>query len=117
MSSRRRWLGRLLTVALSVAWIATAACANAERVPAIHHHPMPCCPPEAGCQGCSAAACAAEQAPEKREIQKSVSVVRMALAVDVSRERETRLTERLRELTPGLRFAAAVFRLKEDLRI
>lgn len=79
---------------------------------------MPCCPSDdAGTQGCSAAQCAV-QAPEKKEVQSGEQVVNLLVADAVSSDRAVTPRGRaLRELTPGLRFAATVFRLKDDLRI
>lgn len=103
--------GRMLTVALSVAWLATAVCAA--QTPATHR-PMPCCPPQAATQGCSAQC---EQAPEKTEAQSGEQVAILPVADAVPFDGAAPRAEALWELTPGLRFAAAVFRLKDDLRI
>ena len=111
-------MGRMLALALTVAWVATVACADAQQTPAMHRHHMPCCPhDDAGTQGCSTAQCTV-QAPEKKEVQSGEQVVSLLVADAVSSD--WAVTPRagvLRELTPGLRFAAAVFRLKDDLRI
>ena len=110
--------GRMLTLALSAAWVSTVACANAQQTPAMHRHNMPCCPrDDAGTQGCSTAQCAV-QAPKKTEAQSGEQVVNLLVAQAVSSDwAVTPRAEALRELTPGLRFAAADFRLKDDLRI
>lgn len=108
-------MGRMLTVALSAAWLATVTCADAKQIAAVHRH-MPCCPPQTRTQGCSTAQC--DQAPEKTEAWSSEQVARAPFAEAVhSGGTATRRMEALRELTPGLRFRAAVFRLKDDLRI
>lgn len=105
----------MLALVLSVAWVATVACADAQ--PAMHHHHMPCCPSDAGTQGCSTGQCAV-QAPEKKEVQSGERAANLPVADAASSD--WAVTPRagvLRELTPGLRFAATVFRLKDDLRI
>ncbi len=108
-------MGRVLTPALIAAWLATAACAEAQQTPSMHHH-MRCCPPQAGPRGCSSAQC--EQAPEKTETQRGEQVGTLPVAGAVTFDwAVTPRAEALRELTPGLRFRAAVFRLKDDLRI
>lgn len=117
MSFLHRRTGRILALALSVAWVATVACADAQPT-AMHRHHMPCCPQDdAGTPGCSTAQCAV-QAPEKKEVQSGEQVVNLPVADTVSSD--WAVTPRagvLRELTPGLCYAAAVFRLKDDLRI
>jgi hypothetical protein len=108
-------MGRMLTLALTAAWLATAACAAAQQTPGMHRA-MPCCPPQAGTQGCSTAQCA--QAPEKTEAQSGAQVAISPIADALSSDcAVTPRVEASRELTPGLRFAAAVFRLKDDLRV
>lgn len=110
-----RRVRRLLTLVLTIAWLATAACANAERIPEIHRH-MPCCPAQAGTPGCSTAQCG--QVLERTEIRSGARVANLPVAEGVSSHWSVpRSAESLRELTPGLRFRAAVFRLKDDLRI
>jgi hypothetical protein len=106
---------QILTLALTAAWLAMVACADAHPTPALHRS-MPCCPPNAGTQECSLAQC--EQAPEKTEIRSGDQAARLPVADAADFERPVTLAaEALRELTPGLRFSAAVFRLKDDLRI
>lgn len=106
----------MLALALSVAWVASIACANAQPAPVTPRHHMPCCPPDAGPKGCSTAQC--EQAPEKTEAQSGEQVATSPVADAVPSDwAVTPRGEALREMTPGLRFAAAVFRLKDDLRI
>lgn len=109
-------MGQMLTLALTAAWLATAACADAQQTSAMHRHHMPCCPAHAGTPGCSTAQC--EQPPEKTEAQSGERVATL-LVVDAPPTdwARTPRTEALWELTPGLRFRAAVFRLKDDLRI
>jgi hypothetical protein len=115
MSSLHGRIGRMLMLALIAAWLATAACAAAQQAPAMHRY-MPCCPPQAGTQGCSTAQC--EQTPEKKEVQSGEQVAALPVAQAVSSDGAvTPRAETLRELTPGLRLAASVFRLKDDLRI
>jgi hypothetical protein len=106
---------QVLTLALTAAWLATATCAATQQTPAMHRH-MPCCPPQARTQGCSTAQC--EQAPEKTEARSAEQVATLLVAETVSFDwAVTPQVDALRKLTPGLRFAAAVFRLKDDLRI
>jgi hypothetical protein len=108
----------MLVLALCAAWIAAVACANAQPTPGMHRHHMPCCPQDdAGTQCCSPAQCAV-QAPKKTEAQ-SRDQVRTLLVADAvfSDLAVTPRAGELREMTPGLRFAGAVFRLKDDLRI
>ena len=81
---------------------------------------MPCCPRAGNGESCSTARCT-EQVPEKAEAQ----VVKAregegAVALPPVRTdgmRASPVAEPVRELTSGLRFSAAVFRLKDDLRI
>ena len=108
-------VGQLLTLALTIAWLATIACADAQ--PGMHRHHMPCCPRDAGTPGCTTAQCAV-QAPEKKEAKSDEHVVNVALADALPPDWSvTPRAGLLRELTPGLRYRAAVFRLKDDLRI
>jgi hypothetical protein len=84
----------------------------------VHRHHMPCCPrDDAGAKGCSTSQCAV-QASKKTEAQSGEQVVNLLVADAVFSD--LAVIPRagvLRELTPGLRFAASVFRLKDDLRI
>lgn len=115
MSFLRERMVRMLTLALTTAWLATATCAATQQTPAMDRH-MPCCPPQAGTQGCPTAQC--EQAPKKTEAQSREQLTTLPVAEAVSADwAVTPRREALRELTPGLRFAAAVFRLKDDLQI
>jgi hypothetical protein len=116
MSFIRGRMGQMLALVLSAAWVASIACADTQPTPVMHPDHMPCCPPDAGTQGCSSAQC--EQAPEKTEAQSGEQVAALPVADAVPSD--WAVTPRwgaLRELTPDLRFAAAVFRLKDDLRI
>lgn len=115
MSFLQGRMSRTIALALTAAWVAMGVCAVAGQTPAMHRN-MPCCPPQAGTQGCSAAQC--EQAPEKTEAQSGEQVATLPVADAVPSDfAGPPRAEALRELTPGLRFAAAVFRLKDDLRI
>lgn len=106
----------MLALTLSVAWVASIACADSQPTPVMHRQHMPCCPPDAGTQRCSTAQC--EQASEKTEAQSGEQVAALPVADAVPADWSvTPRAEALREMTPGLRFAAAVFRLKDDLRI
>ena len=118
MSFLHRRTGRILALALSVAWVAAVVCADAQQTPAIPRHHMPCCPQhDAGTPGCSTAQCAV-QAPEKKEAQSGEQLVNLLAAEVVPSDwAAAPRAGLLRELTPGLRYAAAVFRLKDDLRI
>jgi hypothetical protein len=108
-------LGRVLTLTLIAAWLGMTACAAVQQTPATHR-PMPCCPPQAGTRGCSASQC--EQAPEITEVQSGGHLAALPVAkAAFSDWAVAPRTEAESELTPGLRFAAAVFRLKDDLRI
>lgn len=67
----------MLALMLSAAWVASIACADVQARPVMHHH-MPCCPPDAGTQGCSTAQC--ERAPEKTEAQSGEQVATLPVA-------------------------------------
>lgn len=116
LSFRQGRMGQVLTLALTVAWLAAAACADARQMPTMHHRPMRCCPPNAGTEQCSSAQC--EQTPEKTEAQNGERTATLhILGAELSGSAVTLRAAAIRELTPGLRFGAAVFRLKDDLRI
>jgi hypothetical protein len=113
-------MSRWLALAMAIVWVVAVASAEAVLTPAMHCHDMPCCPrSDGGMQSCSTAQCA-EQVPEKAEAQSAAKEpVRVALSVAAmpAGAGAPRLGIRQMELTPGLRPAAAVFRLKDDLRI
>lgn len=112
---------RWLALVLAVAWVSAVASADTLLTPSMHCHHMPCCPrSDGGSQECSTAQCA-EQVPEKAEAQSSAERQERAgqvaaSAVPVGSAARPAVAA-ARELMPGLRFTAAVFRLKDDLRI
>ncbi len=112
--------GRALALALAVVWIATLAIGDTAVTPAMHcqRGHMPCCPQNSNGESCSSARCT-EQVPEKSETQAAGERRDEAIAVAPVRvDAPNRVaTVPARELTAGLRYEAAVFRLKDDLRI
>ncbi len=125
IGSFHRRTGKVLGLVLAAVWVVTLAFADTAVAPAMQcqRGHMPCCPSTGnseGCVGnnCSAARCT-EQVPEKAEAQTvkaregeaaAASPVWMD-AVGLS------IAQPVRELMPGLRYHAPVFRLKDDLRI
>lgn len=104
---------------MAVVWVMTVASANTVLTPVMRCHNMPCCPrSDGGLQSCSTAQCA-EQVPEKAEGQiaaKDLAAASLppALLPRVALERAFEVPQQ--ELTAGLRYSVAVFRLKDDLR-
>lgn len=121
MGKLHRRTGRALALALSAVWVVTLAFADTAVTPAMHCHRshMPCCPRSDNGESCSDARCT-EQVPEKAEAQVvqekegEAEAVVLPAGIDTASQPAR---EPLRELTPGLRYGAAVFRLKDDLRI
>ncbi|MGA7353442.1 MAG: hypothetical protein WBP95_08395 [Acidobacteriaceae bacterium] len=115
-----RRTSRVLALALSAVWIATLAQADTAVTPAMHcqRGHMPCCPRSGNGESCSSARCT-EQVPEKAETQVVKAKEGEAVALPPVRTdgMGRPAAEPMRELTSGLRFSAAVFRLKDDLRI
>ncbi len=111
---------RWVTLALAVVWVSTVASADAVLTPVMHCHNMPCCPrSDGGMQECSTAQCA-EQTPERAESQavaKEAGATSSPATALPTEPAIPRLAAPRLELTQGLRFSAAVFRLKDDLRI
>jgi hypothetical protein len=114
-----RWTSKALSAALIALWTATLACAATAVTPAARcqRNHAPCCPRTDG-QSCANAECA-RQAPSKSESratqnQRECSAPIAVAALDVAHRLSP---EPARELTEGVRFRAAVFRLKDDLRI
>lgn len=71
-------------------------------------------------QSCSTAQCA-EQVPEKVESQSAakedVGSSLLPATVTATTVKARRFADPQRELTQGIRYSAAIFRLKDDLRI
>ncbi|MFZ0632298.1 MAG: hypothetical protein WA399_01415 [Acidobacteriaceae bacterium] len=113
-------MSRWLALALAVVWVMAVASANVMLTPAMHCHNMPCCPrSDGGMQSCSTAQCA-EQVPEKAESQsaaKELDTASMPAALWPAVVAASRSAVPQQELTPGLRYSAAIFRLKDNLRI
>jgi len=114
-------LTRWLALALALVWVTAVASADVLQTPGdMRCHDMPCCPrSDGGMQSCSTAQCA-EQAPEKAESQSAAKEpIRASLPAMVAPADDSagRVAVSRRELTLGLRHSAAVFRLKDDLRI
>lgn len=110
---------RWLALAMAMVWVVAVASADAVLTPVMHCRDMPCCPrSDGGMQSCSTAQCT-EQIPEKAESQNAAkqpgAVASIAAALPVMPDPRSGVPQR--ELTPGLRSAIAVFRLKDDLRI
>jgi len=119
MATVHRRISRVLALALTTVWVVTLAFAETAVTTAMHcQRHMPCCPQNSNGESCSGTQCT-EQVPEKAEIQQAradeaeTAVVPAADTGAAARE----AAESNRELTPGLRYRAPVFRLKDDLRI
>ncbi|MGB9032247.1 MAG: hypothetical protein WCC27_19135 [Acidobacteriaceae bacterium] len=120
IGSFHRRESRVLALALSAVWIVTMAFSDTAVTPAMHcqRGHMPCCPRSGNGESCSSARCT-EQVPEKAETQvvkakEDRAVAQLPVRIDaIGRS----AAEPVRELTSGLRFSTAVFRLKDDLRI
>ena len=116
-----RRTGRALALALSVLWVVTLAFADTAVTPAMHcqRGHMPCCPRSGNGESCSDARCT-EQVPEKAEAQAGeekqaeVEAVVPPAALDAAGRAAM---QPVRELTAAFHYRAAVFRLKDDLRI
>ena len=111
----------MLALALSAVWIVTLALADTAVTPAMHcqRGHMPCCPRSGNGESCCFRRRCTEQVPEKAEAQvvkakEDEAVALLPVRIDAI-GRST--AEPVRELTSGLRFSTAVFRLKDDLRI
>jgi hypothetical protein len=110
-----------LALTLAMVWVAAAASADVVLTPGMHCRDMPCCPrSDGGMQSCSTAQCA-EQVPEKAEGQsapqrepKGAALIAIAAVPDGAAGSGA---DARPERMPGLRSSAAVFRLKDDLRI
>ena len=110
---------KLLVIALATVWLVCLACADSAAASTLHFERphMPCCP-RSGNQSarCSSAQCGS-QAFQKSDARSAgeapaahpIAAPRLAVARP--------WLSSLRELTPGLFHRAAVFRLKDDLRI
>jgi hypothetical protein len=111
---------RVLALGLSAVWVVTLATAGTAVTPAMHcqRSHMPCCPRSGNGESCSDARCT-EQVPEKTEGQANQATEYEAVAVAPVRGEAQGRPRRvpMPELTLGLRYQAAVFRLKDDLRI
>lgn len=111
---------RWLALALALVWVTAVASADVVLTPGMHCRDMPCCPrSDGGMQNCSTAQCA-EQVPEKAESRSAATEpgttsLLMAIVRPATVPRAAAAWRR--ELTQGLRNSAAVFRLKDDLRI
>lgn len=106
-------------MALAVVWVLAAASADAVVTPGPHCHKMPCCPrSDGGTQECSSAQCT-EQVPGKDDSESGTREAPIASPATLlpAKAASPRPAIARRELTPGLCYTAAVFRLKDDLRI
>jgi len=110
-------LRRVLALALTSAWMATAIAAGAAVTPSMHCHGlnMPCCPPSGANHARCAAAQCIDQIPQKSETGTRAPLLRAVAAMLPAAPRCGAAP--LRELTSGLRCPTSVFRLKDDLRI
>lgn len=110
---------RLLTVFLAAVWVVTAVAAGAAVIPAMHCPAanMPCCPPShSGTAQCLASECI-EQIPQKAELRIDAQVQAVRIVAPMHALATQPSPAPLQELHSGLRFHAAVLRLKDDLRI
>lgn len=112
-----RRVARGIASGLAAVWMATGLAAGAAVTPAMHCHngAMPCCPP-AGSESaqCAGAQCT-EAVPQKAETGVRIDAPALPFAGATSSRQSS--PSPICELTAGLRFQAAVFRLKDDLRI
>lgn len=119
MLAHRR-CSKLLGLVLCVVWVATVAQADTAVTPAMHcQRHMPSCPQGGNGESCSTARCT-EQVPEKTEARVERARENEGRgAAPAIRDEDARRpqAEPVREMTAGLQFCAAVFRLKDDLRI
>jgi len=118
----RFWYCRMgqATAAIATAlWMVTlvAACASIAPVMECHGMNLPCCPHS----GSSSAECAGVQCgeaiPQKPEARAVVAAQSPHAAAVLEQISEQPSPSPNSELTPGLRFRTAVFRLKGDFRI
>lgn len=121
IGSFHRRTGKVLGLVLAAVWVVTLAFADTAVAPAMQcqRGHMPCCPTTGcGAESCSSARCA-EQVPEKAEAQVVKAREGEAVAASPVRMDAVGLStaQPVRELMPGLRYSAPVFRLKDDLRI
>src|SRR5579863_9965988 len=110
----------VLMLALCAMWAATPLVAEfcASAAPECHRHvQMPCCPPSGGSHNCSPTLCPA-QASQRAVRTRTVRDIAKAqpLPAPIRTASRTRPAP-VRELSEGLHYAPAVFRLKDDLRI
>ncbi len=114
-----RRMQKLLTIALAAMWLATLACTDAAFASSQHfpHRRMPCCP-RSGTPGaqCSPDQCAggAFQKSDAGYAGKAPALHRTAAPLPSIPQPSLWSS---RAWMPGLCFRAAVFRLKDDLRI
>jgi len=109
---------RLAALLLCVVWIATMAQAATAVTPAMHcQRHMPCCPQGTNGESCSTARCT-EQFPEKTEAQiERAPQNEAALMAIPDGTPIPAIAEPVGAWAAGLEFRAAVFHLKDDLRI
>jgi hypothetical protein len=112
---------RALALALAAVWVVTLAFADTAVTPAMHcqRGHMPCCPQSGSSENCSSARCT-EQIPEKAEAQLTQAQEdegQAAVPAILPPSANRFAPEPTQELTAGLRYQTAVFRLKDDLRI
>ena len=111
---------RLAALLLCVVWIATMAQAATAVTPAMHcQRHMPCCPQGTNGESCSTARCT-EQFPEKTEAQierAPQNEGRAALPAFRDGAAMLAIAVPVWAQAAGLKFRAAVFHLKDDLRI
>ena len=117
MLHQRRGL-RLAALLLCVVWIATMAQAATAVTPAMHcQRHMPCCPQGTNGESCSTARCT-EQVPEKTEAQiERAPQNQAALMAIPDGAAMLAIAVPVWAQAAGLKFRAAVFHLKDDLRI
>ena len=114
-----RRLRLLLAVALCAAWAATPLIAQICAETPVHcRRHMPCCPYQSSRRGenCAPGLCPAEAS--QRAVR--TRTVRAPLKVRIASEPVRRAAEQriaIPESIAGLQYRAAVFRLKDDLRI
>jgi hypothetical protein len=112
-------ISRLLTLAVVALWLANVTAAGAAFAPAMHCHGanMPCCPPTSSSMARCLDSDCIEQVPQKAEAQLDPQPAALLIPAALQSVTPQPVHEPLQLLHAGVRFQAAVFRLKDDLRI
>lgn len=110
---------RGVSLVLASVWLTTVLAACAAALPAMHCRgiSMPCCPVNNSSRAqCSGAECI-DAIPQKSEPRSVVAAQSQPATTEFEQLSQQPSPSPISELTQGLRFRSAVFRLKDDLRI